>query len=340
MTKYLRYVSEAIKEEELGFLTEEEKRQLLSIGSEAVNRFSPESRAAWLTWSQQSSKRINEQTAHRKQWREDILYLLNGFDQMLQEDSGKVVTPAFYGENMNNEMKSYFNYALPVNLQKLRNNRSWVRLRTLFLQCYIMSKLNVVPFTREGDQPWKLEEKQFQELGVSLDNLYPAVSRETHLALIDSLAYNIGYGPNVFPWKYKRVKKGYLKDAPATLYLAAINVGLLTGGKDCYVWKIGITTKKDIVGSAKEGSRYSGKYQNCIKVLREKKYACGELAYIKEQTYLSRVAQEPTRSLGTKAAFSRLTESDLSSLGSSEWVLEGRPKDLAIQYFDELTKMD
>lgn len=277
---------------------------------------------------------------NRNQWRIDINELLDRInaEQMVQEKFQVQCSVKEY--KYRTDFQNYFISWLPVKLQKLRNKPDWVKRQIFQLQCYMLTCLSVVPYCKERKRHWELREDDFVRQGVSLDSLYPVVVTQEHLFLLDSLAYNHGYGPNAFPWKLKRVEQGYLRDTPTTLYLVSINVGALTGVKDCYVWKIGITVKDEIVGESGSRCRYSGRYRQFVRVIREKRYRCGELAFIREQVYIEQVSTEKSRSLSGKYDFEKLSSSDKSALGASEWVLEGRPMALAAEYFDRLTLSD
>ena len=205
------------------------------------------------------------------------------------------------------------------------------------LQCFLLRRLVI-------SQPIDLLSLDLNSQGSfngteQLDCLYPVVHNQYDLPLLWSLAYDYGYGPNAFPWNEKRVQKGFLAGKPTTLYLVSIDVGKLTGKASCNIWKIGITQKQFIVGKG-DNARFPSRYNEIIKVLRAKRYDDGELAYIREQVYLEQVQYERTRSLASKYDHAALLERDLANLGVSEWVLEGRSKSLAIEYFDRLTIAD
>lgn len=340
MGSYLRYRSQAVQDGELDFLSEEEREAFGREGSLASGSFSPESKILFDKWQEQSLAQINLQIAHTNTWRTDINHVLDQFEELANHDRTILVPSAFEEGHGTADGRNYFVGALPVQKQRLRNKDEWVARSILFLQCALLQKLEVVPQESSAQYSWQLTEEAFVEQGIDLDWLYPLISRERHLFLLDSLAYNFGYGPNLFPWKSKRLKKGDLEATPGILYLVSINVGKLTGGKDCLMWKVGITTKEGVVGEGGSRHRYSGKYVAFVDVLREMRYESAEHAFIKEQVYLDLVRKEKTRSLENKYSHRKLTDGDLGVLGASEWVLEGRSKDLAIQYFDQLTRMD
>jgi hypothetical protein len=340
MGHYLRYRDRSTRESELGFLTEAERLDYSSNGSEAIDRFKPKHRDLWRKWAEADKSKLNAQIIHRNQWRIDMKELVDFLDaeQAAQEDFQVQCTVKEYKHRT--DFQSYFISWLPAKLQKLRKKPDWVNRQMLQLQCYMLARLSVVPYCKERKQLWELTENEFVRDGACLDSVYPVVATQAHLFLLDSLTYNHGYGPNAFPWKLKRVEQGYLRHTPATLYLVSINVGGLTGSKDCFVWKIGITTKDEVVGESAARCRYSGKYSQYIELIRQKRYPCGELAFIREQVYIDQVSTEKKRSLHNKYDHEKLSSRDLSVLGSSEWVLEGRPKNLASEYFDRLTMAD
>lgn len=340
MRRYLRYRDRSLREKELEFLTEAERRDFSSNGNEAVERFTPRSRDLWTRWAAEERVKMDAQIAHRNQWRKDINELSESIDNKQKQSEWRQID-AFVKERRHHlDFRNYFQTWLPPGRMKLANKADWVSNQAFLLQCYILNRLPRAPYCRDNRHFWELSEDEFFREGACLDRLYPVVARETHLFILDSLAYNFGYGPNAFPWKLKRVERGHLKSKPTTLYLVSINLGSLTGGKNCFAWKIGITTKERVVGEGKAMCRYYGKYTQHVDLIREKRYACGELAYMREQTYVEQVSREKTRPLHGKYDHKKLSSHDLSVLGPSEWVLEGRSKSLAAEYFDRLTRTD
>jgi len=340
MSLYLRYASNAIRDDEISFLSDEEKRDLFANGHEAASRFSQESLSLWLEYQAQKKEQIGKQIEHSHKWRVDIAKAIEDMEAASAEDDLSNVRPAFRRRGIDVDMKLYFLGALPIKRKRLRNKADWVAQQTFHAQCYLLARMPVVPHNLEAQGRYDLSEYQYESQGVCLNDLYPVVSCQHHLLLLDSLAYDFGYGPNAFPWREKRMKRETLESVPTHLYLVSIDVGKLTGGSSLLVWKIGITTKHSVIGERDSESRFSGRLGSHVKVLRQKMYQCGLHAYIKEQVYLEQVQGEKTRSLDKKYSFEKLTESELGRLGVSEWVLEGRQESLAISYFDRITMMD
>lgn len=176
-------------------------------------------------------------------------------------------------------------------------------------------------------------------LGANLDELYPLISNEDELHFFYSLIYDFGYGPNMFPWHESRVDEETLANKKTKLYLVAIDIGRMTQEDTYIVHKVGITTKDKVIGGGST-SRFSGKFQEYIKEIRCIEYDDGRIAYMKEQTILSLAAQGKTiNGNGSKWHADRLSDTDIRTLGMSEWILEGKPKK-AQKLFDEITGFD
>lgn len=335
MGRYLTYISQAFYREDVPYLSDEEFQDYERNGEEAASRFSEENKSLWKSWSEQRANKIEKQLAHKRQWLIDMAKILPDFSSVLKTNCQEAVTPSF--KRLDKRMKRYFRDCLRGTQLKSSSNPEWVKKQSLIIQCFLLAKIQ-----RLSTDPQLVYSNEHGQAGEQLDgknnlldHLYPFVCRQDHLFLLESLIYDFGYGPNAFPWKDKRVEKGSLCGVPIKLYLVEIDVGRLTGGKSCHVRKIGITSKNLVVGPGLN-ARFSGKFRGYVKVLREKLFENGEIAYIKEQAYLDIVAKERTISLGKRYNYSNLTEDDLGRLGETEWVLEGRPRSLAIEYFDLL----
>jgi hypothetical protein len=339
---YLEYRRESIEEGDLWYLTREELRDWSLNGFDALQRLSPESREIHKKESERRAAEISNQNKHRRKFQQDIKSLIDFFEECYGDDGEFSVTPKFknWGTITNRLTHCIGGYFPLPEYHKKQRKKAWLEANAFLLQCYLLSKIDLVPMDpgplmcNYAPSPADLE-----KIGGTLDSLYPVISSNKHLFFLHSLAYDYGYGPNAFPWPEKRIREGSLRGVPAKLYLVAIDIGALTGGKTCFVWKIGITTKSNVVGKSAE-SRYSGRLATYVEVLRSKGYRCGEHAFIKEQTYLRLAGEAKSRSLGSKVDLSRLCENQMRELGSTEWVLMGRPKSLAIAYFDQITQMD
>jgi len=218
------------------------------------------------------------------------------------------------------------------------------------LQCYL---LTTIKWISSDFHCHRLSDKSSKLLGCSMADLYPVVIDNQSAFIIYSLLFDLGYGPNLFPWHRYRVDEDDLCGHPRTLYLVSIDVGTLAGQEPDCIWKIGITAKS-VVG---KNARYSGKYSSVVQVLREICYGDGRIAFMKEQIYLDmapdgipRYVLEPWQyrmhdidlidEMGIDPS-KYLSRRDVGTLGTSEWVF-GKHKTprSAIALFDRLTQWE
>jgi len=209
------------------------------------------------------------------------------------------------------------------------------------LQCFLLAMLPNL--TRK---PTWMSFQEWAETEVGLDSihdLYPAITIEGRFFLLRDLIFNFGYGPNYFNWAGEKPFK--LKGTTTTLYLVCMDVGKIANRESAFIWKIGITQKNVIGGSAKD-SRFHGKVGENVRVVRQKIYKDGRDAYMIEQMMIKMSRQEASRyhqkegyPAKTKyfEAFECLDNRTRNSVGYSEWIFHHKSEDEVISIFTRMT---
>ena len=212
----------------------------------------------------------------------------------------------------------------------------------LGIQCFLLSML-----TKVSRRPSWMDIKYWveNELGLeSIDQLYPALTSEGQIYLLDNLIFKSGYGPNYFDWTQHKPFR--LKNTQAKLYLVSIDVGKIAGHTSASVWKVGIT-KNQIIGKSMKTSRYFGVIGEHTKIIKEKTYRDARDAFMIEQTIINYSKKESFRDrerlgeLHTPSdAFEALKSMDSSIsryLGHTEWIFPYRTKEEVIEVWDTMT---
>ncbi len=311
---------DAFYREDVPFLSDHEFQEYSNSGIDAVEKFCASSKIAWKKFEKEKEELRLESRQYESAYTKHLVELLDILTSRLSVVSGCEIPYRFWQRDHVWKFGSF-------------ERSEWGGKNWWLVQCFLLSKLKRLPLQFTDQQ---VLEESVSVFGIKLDELYPAVASRNHLGLVRSLVYDFGYGPNAFAWHDTRVDKDHLSSRPAKLYLVSIDAGTLTGQKKCLVWKIGITTRPNIVGKS-ASSRYSGKYASHVHVLREIEYQDGSIAYMKEQTFLKLASLEKSRSVGTRVDWAKLSDRDRSTLGLSEIVLVGRAKSLALALFDQIT---
>jgi len=221
------------------------------------------------------------------------------------------------------------------------------RYQDFYMQCYLLSLL---PSLCDQPEEKSVEEWARDDLGLkSINDVYPVLTQEGHMYMIRHLIYKFGYGPNAFNWHQR--KPFTLKDSAATLYLVAIDVGLIAGVKSHIVWKVGIT-KGEVIGESPRKSRFLGEIANHITVLRKKKYDDARDAYMIEQTMIECSRRDAVTDIDTRKdplnpvyprrsssflVFSQLPRRTQNQLGYTEWIYSTKSQTEVESIFDGLT---
>ena len=203
-----------------------------------------------------------------------------------------------------------------------------------------LAVLSAIPWIQHDFSCFAFKSNPESVIGCNPDNLYPIVSNNDDAYFLYSLIYDFGYGPNKFAWQDQRMDEDTLEGKPTKLYLVEINLGTLYGEDDFKITKVGITTKRGIVGPG-DGFRFSGKYQDHVKTLKCVQYEDGKVAYMKEQTIL-KLALEQHRQSRRKIPYSpdSIPTSDRNVLGSTEWIFVGSPTKKAVDLFTQVVGAD
>ena len=270
-----------------------------------------------------------------EQWRKDLV-VLNAEKEIAEADHNA----------LRDMLASIARKNMKTNVAPALTNTIY-RYQDFYMQCYL---LTLLPSLCDQPEEKSVEEWARDDLGLnSINDVYPVLTQEGHLYMIRHLIYDFGYGPNCFDWQQR--KPFILKGSAATLYLIAIDVGLIAGAKSHIAWKVGIT-KGEVIGESPRKSRFSGAIADHITVLRKKKYADARDAYMIEQTMIkcSRrdavtdidAGKDPLnpvypRQSSSFLVFSQLPPRTQNKLGYTEWIYSAKSQAEVESIFDGLT---